>query len=424
MESIIKRSCGIDIGRDALHVCVLLDEGGRKPRVERKQFPAHSAGLRELKSWLVGLEVSHVAMEGTGVYWMPVFAMLEGEVSVLVANARHIKQVPGRKTDVTDAHWLAMLLQHGLLKASFIPPPEFRPIRDLTRYRRSLIHSRTQERNRIVKLLEQVGIKLNAVASNAFGKSGMDMLHALAAGEKTPAEMAQLARGRMKKKLAELELALDTTFGEHHRFILKQKLALLAVLDADIVAIEAKVRELVAPYADELELLKSIPGVHETAAIDILSEIGPDLSSFETDARFASWGGLCPGNNITGGKSRWGRRRTGNPYLQSVLFECALGATNTKGTYLRAKHRKRVAAGRNKKSSIFAVAHALGRAVHLVLTRRVRYAELGEHRAEKRDAETLARSLIKRIAGLGLTADAVNALIATVGPHAAGQTFS
>jgi transposase len=413
MERILGRVCGLDISRDHVHACVLLDEGGRKPRLERKQFQAHSAGLRELRAWLIELEVTHAAMEGTGVYWMPVFATLEGHLSVIIANARHIKQVPGRKTDVTDAHWIAMLLQHGLLKASFVPPKEIRPIRDLTRYRRSLVHARSQERNRVLKLLEQTGVKLAAVASDAFGKSGMDMLNALVEGTKTAAEMARLARGRMTKKHAELELALDTTFGEHHRFMLKQKLAHLALIDADVVAVESKIRELVGPYRAELDLLKSIPGVHETAAIDILSEIGPDLSSFETEARFASWSGLCPGNNITGGKARWGRRRTGNPYLQSALFECALSATNTKGTYLRAKHRRRVAAGRNKKSSIFAVAHALGRAVHVVLTKRVRYAELGEHYFDKRDAEATARRLLKRLAGLGLTTDAVTALMAT-----------
>jgi transposase len=412
MERLIERCCGLDVGKKSVHACAIIDEGGRKPRIERKEFATHKSGLAELRAWLVALGITHAAMEGTGVYWMPIYAALEDVMSVLVANARHIKQVPGRKTDVTDAQWLATLLQHGLLKASFIPPKAIRPIRDLTRYRRSLVHARTQLRNQVLRVLEQAGIKLASVASDAFGRSGLEMLHALAEDTKTPKQLAMLARARMKKKRDALELAFGASLGDQHRFILKQQLARLATIDADVTGVEDEIRTRVAPYKKELELLMSIPGVHETAAIDIFAEVGPDMSAFETDAKFASWGGMCPGNNITGGKSRRARRRSGNPYLQSTLFECALGAARTKGTYFRAKH-ARLARGRSKKSSIFAIAHKLAKAVHLVLTMRVSFADRGEHYLDRRDTEATARHLVKRLAGLGLTTEAVNALFMT-----------
>jgi len=412
MERLIERVCGLDVGSKTVHACAIIDEGGRKPRVERIELPTHAEGLRALRAWLVERDVTHVGLEATGVYWMPIYAALEEVVTVIIANARHIKQVPGRKTDVTDAQWLATLLQHGLLKASFVPPKEIRPIRDLTRYRRNLIHARTRLCNQVLKLLDQVGIKLGSVASNAFGRSGMDMLRALAEGTTSPQELAQYARARMKKKRAELELAFGAEMGDQHRFILKQQLARLAAFNEDVANVEAEIRGRLRPYEKELALLMSIPGVHETAAIDILAEIGPDVSAFDNEAKFASWGGMCPGNNITGGKSRRARRRSGNPYLQSILFECALAATRTKGSYFQAKH-ARLSRGRPKKSSIFAIAHKLARAVHRVLGQRVGFADLGEHYLDRRDKEATARHLVKRLAGLGLTTEAVNALFAT-----------
>jgi len=412
MEKLIGRACGLDIGSKIVHACALIDEGGRKPRIERAQFPTHREGLVQLRTWLGNLEVTHAALEATGVYWMPIYAALEDSVIVVVANARHIKQVPGRKTDVTDAQWLATLMQLGLLKASFVPPKEIRPIRDLSRYRRSLVHARTRLRNQVLKLLDQVGIKLAAVASDAFGRSGIEMLAAIADGAKEPKKLAMFARGKMKKKRAELELAFGAQLGDHHRFILKQQLARLEALDADVVAVEAELRTRVAPYDQELALLMTIPGVHQTAAIDILAEVGPDMSCFDLEAKFASWVGMCPGNNITGGKARYARRRTGNPYLQSILFECALGAVRTKGSYFRAKH-ARLSRRRTPKTSIFAIGHKLARAVHRVLATRVGFADLGEHYLDRRDKDATARHLVKRLAGLGLTTEAVNALFAT-----------
>jgi transposase len=412
MERLIERCCGLDIGSTTVHACALIEEGGRKPRIERQQFPTHAQGMAQLRAWLEELEVTHVAMEATGVYWMPVYAALEDVATVILANPKHIKQVPGRKTDVTDAQWLATLLQHGLLKASFVPPKEIRPIRDLTRYRRALVQARSKVRNQVIKLLDQTGIKLAAVASDAFGRSGLDMLHGLAAGTKSAADLANLARKRMKNKRGELELAFGASLGEQQRFILKQQLARLAAFDADVEAVDAELRTRVAPYEKELALLMTIPGIHTSAAVDILAEVGPDLSCFDTEAKLASWGGLCPGNNITGGKARRARRRTGNPYFQSILFECALGATRTKGSYFRAKH-IRLSRGRTKKSSIFAIAHKLARAVHRVLTARRPFADLGEHYFDRRDTEATARNLIKRLVGLGLTPDALNALLTT-----------
>lgn len=412
MERLIQRSCGLDVGKKSVHACALLEEGGRKPRVERREFATHGDGLAELRAWLVELEITHVALEATGVHWMPIYAALEDAATVIVANARHISQVPGRKTDVTDAEWIATLLQHGLLKGSFVPPKEIRPIRDLTRYRRSLVHTRTRLRNQILKLLDQVGIKLSSVASDAFGRSGIDMLNALVEGTKSPKELAMLARKRMKQKHADLERAFRASLAEQHKFILKQQLARLASLDEDVRSVETEIRTRMAPYEKEIALLKSIPGIHETAAFDIFAEIGGDLSCFDTEAKFGSWAGMCPGNNITGGKARYARRRAGNPYIQSTLFECALAAVRTKGSYFKAKH-ARLARGRSKKSSIFAIAHKLARAVHRVLTNRVGFADLGEHYLDRRDTQATAKHLVKRLAGLGLTTDAVNALFET-----------
>jgi transposase len=412
MEMLIERVCGLDVGSKSVHACALVGDGGRKPRIERKEFATHGEGVIALRRWLLDLEITHVALEATGVYWMPLYAALEDAVTVIVANARHIKQVPGRKTDVTDAQWLATLMQHGLLKPSFVPSKEIRPIRDLARYRRSLVHARTRLRNQVIKLLEQVGIKLATVASDTFGRSGMDMLRALVEAKKSPAELARLARGAMRKKRPDLELAFSASLGEHHRFILGQQIARLEALDADIVAVETELRTRVTPYEKELALLMSIPGVHETAAISILAEVGPDVSSFDDDAKFASWAGMCPGNNITGGKSRYARRRSGNPYLQSILFECALGAVRTKGSYFRAKH-ARLARRRTPKTSVFAIAHKLARVIHRVLSGQVGFADLGEHYLDRREKDSTARHLIKRLVGLGLTTEAINALFAT-----------
>ena len=423
MERVIERACGLDVGKKSVHACALLDEGGRKPRIERREFATHAEGLRELREWLIEHRVTHVAMEGTGVYWIPIFAAVEDDVSVLIVNAKHVKQVPGRKTDVTDAEWLATLLQHGLLKASFVPSKEIRPIRDLTRYRRSLIHARTQLRNQVIKLLEQTGVKLASVASDAFGRSGLAMLNALAKGTSSAKEIAALARGKMKSKKPELELAFGSSFGVQHRFILSQQLTRLAALDVDIASVEERITPLVKPYEKELTLLMTIPGVSLRAAIDVLAEVGPDMSSFATDAKFASWSGLCPGNNITGGKARRARRRSGNPYLQSTLFECALGAVRTKGSFFRAKH-QRLERGRSKKASIFAIAHKLARAVHRVLTERVDFVDLGEDHVDRRPKEQIARALITRVARLGLPPESVNALFAGLTSPPTAMTFS
>ena len=412
METVIKRACGLDVGKKSVHACALLVEG-RKVRTERREFATHAEGLQELREWLLQHRVTHVAIEGTGVYWMPLFAALEEDVSVLIVNAQHVKQVPGRKTDVTDAQWLAILLQHGLLKSSFVPTKEIRPIRDLARYRRGLIRARAQLRNQIVRLLEQRGIKLASVASSAFGKSAMEMLHALIDGTKTAEDIAKLARARMKRKQRDLELAFGETLEAHHRFILGQQLARHDAFDRDVAAVDAELAPLLQPYRQELDLLMTIPGIHERAAVDLLAEIGPDLSAFATDANLASWSGLCPGNNITGGRRRHGRRRSGNPYVQSTLFECALSAVRKRDSYFKAKH-ARLSRRRSKKASIFAIAHNLVRAVHRVLTQRVAFVDLGEHYAGNRSKEDLARGLIKRLARVGLSADAVNAMVLSV----------
>jgi transposase len=339
-------------------------------------------------------------MEGTGVYWMPVYAVLEDDFDVAVVNARHIKKVPGRKTDVSDAAWLADLLRKGMLRKSFVPPKEIRPIRDVCRYRRTLVQSETAEKNRILKLLETMGIKLATFASDVFGKSGMAMLRAIAEGTSAAEAIAQLARGRLRAKLPQLKNALDTIIAEHHRMMLRDQLSRLDRTAEDIARYDGLLARMVQPYAEDIELLCTITGIQRIAATEIFAEVGPNLSSFPDDAHFASWAGMCPGHNESAGKKGRTRRRRGNPYLQSILVECALAATRVKGSYHKEKH-FRLKARRGAMRALFATAHALARAVYRVLARRQPYRDLGASHFDAKNKPAVARRLIERLLSLG-----------------------
>lgn len=408
MDVNIPRCCGLDVHQATITACALLD-GERRSKKIIRTFRTMRAGLEELRDWLGSLGVTHVACEGTGVYWMPVYEVLEGHVDISVVNARHVRQLPGRKTDVNDSQWLATLLRHGLLRKSFVPSKEIRALRDMTRYRRMLVQSATTEKNRILKLLEMGGIKLGSVATDVFGTSGMDMLRALAQGGVPLDDIVQMARSRLRRKLTDLRLALDVLIDEHHRLMLRDQLGRLDRTLEEIARYDALLTERVAPYHEHLALLSSIDGIKTTAAIEIFAEVGSDLSSFPTDGHFSSWAGTCPGQHESAGKHRNARRRRGNPYLQAILVECALAATRKKGTYLKDKYH-RLRGRRGTMRALFAIAHKLCRAVYRVLTTRSRHEDLGETYLDRRNARAVARNLIARLQRLGLDADAVQSL--------------
>lgn len=417
MEVLYPRCCGLDVHQAEVVACALIDDGGRKPKKVLRSFRTVRQGLEQLREWLASLAITHVTMEGTGVYWRPVYATLEGHVDLWLVNARHVKGVKGRKTDVKDAEWLASLLRHGLLRKSFVPAKEIRAIRDLCRYRRMLVQSQTTEKNRILKLLEIMGIKLASVASDVFGTSGMLMLRAIAAGSCTADQIAPLARGRLRSKLPELRLALDVLVERHHRVMLNDQLARLDRTAEEVARYDKLLEEQVAPYEEQLALLCTIDGIRRIAAIDIFAEIGPDVASFSTAAHFASWAGTCPGQHQSGGKSFSTRRRQGNPYLQSILVESSLAATRKKGTYLSDKYR-RLKSRRGSMRALFAIAHKLANAVHRVLQTREPYRDLGGSYLDLRHKRSTARTLVRRLTSMGYDQHNIAALFEQLAPTA------
>jgi len=399
MDLVVATACGLDVHQPQVTACVLTGKGTR-PKKFIREFSAVKEGLQQLTAWLKELGVTHVAMEGTGVYWMPVYALLEGLFDLTVCNAKHIKQVPGRKTDVCDAHWIALLLRHGLLRKSFVPPAPIRELRDLVRYREKLVQQRSNERNRLLKVLEQAGVKISTFVSDPFGVSGMAMIRALREGKLTPAQMAGMARGRLRSKQPQLTLALDGMLAEHHRLLLSLQLSRLDNIEQSLNTLQAAIDERLEPYRTQLQLLCTIPGVDSTAAMRILAEIGPDVSSFATPSRLASWAGVCPGNNQSAGKRRGGRRRSGNPHLQSTLVESAWAACRKKGSYLRIKYH-RLKARRGGRRAAMAIGHKILLAVHRVLTTGQPYQDLGEAYIDPKHRRHAADRLLGRLHGLG-----------------------
>jgi transposase len=376
----------------------ILGPDGHLDKVVRR-YSTMTADLLALGDWLIESGVTHVAMESTGVFWKPVWNLLEDRVTVLLVNPRDVKQVPGRKTDVSDAEWIAQLLQHGLLRGSFVPPAPIRALRDLTRHRTTLIRDNTRVINRIHKVLEDANIKLSAVASDIMGVSGRAMLQALATGETDPHRLAQLARHTLRKKMPQLEQALRGHLRPHQRFLLQTLLAQVTFLEQQIAHVDGAVAEAVRPFTRELTLLKTIPGI-KARAENVLAELGPDMRVFPTAAHAASWAAVCPGNNETGGKRRAGPRRQGNRWLRGVLAEAAWGAAKKKGTYPAAQFR-RLAARRGKKRAIVAVSHSLLIAVYHVLRDHVSYQDLGAHHFDRLNPTQLTRYLVKRLERLG-----------------------
>jgi transposase len=396
MEQQLERVAGLDVHRKTIAVCVRLP-GEHGERVQHlRTFGTTAVELLTLRDWLEAHRVTDVALESTGVYWKPVFYVLEEAVQCLLVNPQHVQKVPGRKTDVQDCVWLAQLLEHGLLRGSFVPPPPQRELRDLTRYRKVLIQERTREANRLHKVLEDAGIKLATVATDILGVSGRAMLQALLSGTTDPTVLADLARGTLRKKLPALRQALAGRFRPHHGFMVSQHLAHLDYLDEAIDTLSGRIEEAVAPFAADLTRLDSIPGVGRRTAEVLLAEVGVDMSRFPTAAHLASWAGLCPGHNESAGKHKSGRVRPGNRWLRMSLIEAASMAARTRHTAFAARYH-RIARHRGHKKAVVAVAHAMLVTAYHLLDRQLDYREPGADYFDRRHAERTTRRAVRAL---------------------------
>jgi transposase len=396
LETIFERVAGLDVHKAQVTACVRLPapSGGREQHLA--EFSTTVRGLLGLRDWLEAHGVAHVAMEATGVYWQPVWHMLEDTFELMLVNARHVKQVPGRKTDVKDCVWIAQLLEHGLLRGSFVPPAPIRDLRDLTRYRKALIHDRTRVANRLHKALEEAGMKLASVASDILGVSGRAMLAALVQGTTDPAVLADLARGRLRGKLPALRQALASRFRPHHAFVIAQLLAHLDYLEDAITTLSAEIERVMAPWAEPLRRLDTIPGINQRTAEVILAEVGADMRVFPSARHLASWAALCPGHHESGGKHKSGKTRKGNRWLRTALIEAAAGASRAKNSALQARFR-RVLRQRGPKKAVVAVAHALLRMVYHVLADETVYREAGADYYDRHHSQRVTRRALQTL---------------------------
>lgn len=403
MDVVFAYCAGLDVHKKFVVVCVLLSAGTGAPQRLVKTFRTTTAELETLATWLATLGVTQVAMESTGIYWKPIFNVLAPRFDVWIVNARELQQVPGRKTDVKDAEWIAQLMRIGLLKRSFIPDVAQRDLRDLTRYRTRLTGERTATANRLQKILEDANIKLASVASNVRGVSARDMLEAMIRGETDAAELADLARGRLRNKLPELEAALSGHVRDHHRFMWREILIHLDQLNERLAAVDDQIRELTASYEPIIQRLDAIPGIDRRTAEVILAEIGPDVTPFPTAKHLASWACLCPGNNISGNKRRSGKTRRGQNWLRAALVQAAWAVSRTKDTYLGSQfHRLRARCG-DKRAAV-AVAHSILIVVyHLLANPEAVFEELGGDYFLKRNPEQEQRRAIRKLEALGFT---------------------
>jgi transposase len=399
MEVLHPRCCGIDVHKETLVACLRLHDG-RRVQKQVETFKTTTAEILCLLTWLTEQGCTDVAMESTGVYWQPVFNLLEGSLTVVLANAQHIKAVPGRKTDVRDCEWLAELLAHGLIRASFIPPAGIRVLRDLTRHRKSLLRDRVKTTNRIHKLLETANIKLATVVSDITGVSGRAMLRALADGESDPERLAALGRGSLVRKKAPLAEALRGRFSTHHAFLLKQLLAQLDHFATLIDACDVQIATAAAPVQAHIERLQTIVGVGPRSAQVIVSEVGADMSRFASSAHLASWARICPGTHESAGKRRSAGTGTGNNWLRTTLLESAWAASHRHGSYLGARYR-RVSKRRGPKRAAIAVAHTILVIAYHILRDKVTFQDLGPDYFDRIDAGRQKRYYLRRLEALG-----------------------
>jgi len=398
MDIIIERACGMDVHKDNITACIITPEGK-----EIETFSTKTPFLMQMIDWVKEHGCTHVAMESTSVYWKPIVNLLEAEdIEFLVVNAQHIKAVPGRKTDVKDAEWIAKLLRHGLLRASFIPDRNQRELRELVRYRRSIIEERARQHNRIQKVLEGANIKLGSVVSDVMGMSARDMLRAIAEGEDDPEKLSSLARRTMKKKKDDLKLALQGYISDHQRLMIKTILNHIDFLTDQIDTLDQEVANRVSVYQDDIDRLDSIPGIARRMAEQMLAELGTDIKKqFPTAPQMCSWAGLVPGNNESAGKRKSSKTRNGNKYLRSALIEAAHSVRGSK-TYLGALYR-RTAARKGKKRAGVVVAHAILRISYYLLTRKEMYVDLGEDYFDKQKRQSIVQHSVRRLESLGYT---------------------
>ena len=394
MDTLIERCAGLDVHKDTVVACVRVPArgGGREQSIQT--FGTTTAQLLALRDWLVAQGVTRVGMESTGVYWKPVYYVLEDALECWLLNARHLRNVPGRKTDVADAAWICQLVEHGLVRPSFVPPKPIRELRNLTRYRKAQIEERTREAQRLDKVLQDAGIKLSSVASDVLGVSGRAMLEALVHGTTDPEVLADLARGRLRKKLPALRQALAGRFRPHHAFLVSQLLAHVDYLEEAISMVSEEVEGRLAPFTQHLMQLDTIRGIDKRTAEVLIAELGVDMSCFPCDRHLASWAALCPGNNESAGKHRSGKTRRGNRWLRTALVEAAWAAVRVKDSALGARYR-RVMRHRGHKKAVVAVAHAMLRAVYHLLAEGTTYREPGADYYDRRHAERVRRRAIQ-----------------------------
>jgi transposase len=400
METVVERPAALDVHKEQVTACVRVPGQGSSREQHVAEFPTTVAGLLTLSDWLAAFGVTQVVMEATGVFWRPVWAILEDGFECVLVNARHVKQVPGRKTDVKDAEWLCQLAEAGLLRASFVPPKPIRALRNLTRYRKTQIQERAREANRLHKALEDTGIKLDCVASDILGKSGRAMLDALVNGTTDPEVLAELAKGRMRAKIPALKEALQGRFDHLHPVWIGAILEHIDFLDGQIAGLTEAIGEQIAPFENAVELLCTIPGVQRRTAEVIIAEIGVDMSIFPTDKQLASWAGMCPGNDQSAGKRRSGKTRKGSKWLDWALEEAAMAAIRTRDVYLAAQY-ARLRPRRGHKKALGAVKHSILIACWHMLSTGELYTDLGGDYYRKRDPEKTTKRLVAQLERLG-----------------------
>jgi transposase len=400
MDQLIDRVAGLDVHKATVVATVRTSGPGGSRESRTETFGTMTADLIVLRDWLHAHGVTHVALESTGVYWKPIYYMLEEGFQLLLINMLELKHVPGRKTDVKDSEWLAQLLECGLLKASFVPPPAIRELRDITRYQVQQVRDRAREVNRLCKVLEDAGIKLTSVATDVLGVSGRAMVNALVAGTTDPTVLAELARGKLRTKLPALRRALQGRFRRHHAFLVEQILAKIDFLDETLDRITAELDERLVPFAPMLANLDTIPGVNRTTAVSILAETGGDMTRFPTAAHVCSWAGMCPGHDESAGKRRSGKTRKANRYLRAALIQSALGASHTKGTALQARYH-RVKRHRGHKKAVVAVGHQILEIAFHVMRDGATYDELGADYFDRRHRDRTVRRHVRQLEALG-----------------------
>jgi len=401
MEVVYRRCAGLDIHKQSISACVLIFiPGEEQPEIQKRTFGTFTAELVELKDWLQSCGVTHVVMESTGVYWIPLWSLLEGCFRLLLVNPRHFRAMPGRKTDQKDCQWLAQLLQYGLVRGSFVPPQEIRELRELTRYRVKLLGQRNQMHNRIEKLLQQANVKLSSVASDILGVTGRRILVALVGGNTDAESLAECARGTLRRKKAELAQALTSTLTEHQRFLLREFLEDLEFVEAKMVHIEETIRARLVPHEAILNRLKTIPGVNELTAATLVAELGVEMQAFPDARHLASWAGLCPGDCESAGKRKNTRTRQGNPHVRRVLCQASWAAAHTKHTYLAALFYRIASKGGRKKALIAVARHLIVIAYHLIRAPLV-YRDLGANYFDTLHGERTKQRLVRRLEDLG-----------------------